>query len=57
MSRYYTTVVTEIICVIAWVSSHTWARISVHCAVRMPKAERMRSKEKRSKTNFSQVQR
>ena len=48
MSRYYTTVVTEIICVIAWVSSHTWARISVHCAVRMPKAERMRSKEKRS---------
>ena len=48
MCCYYTTVVTEIIYVIAWVSSHTWAKISVHCAVRMPKAERMRSKEKRS---------
>ena len=48
MSRYYTTVVSEIICVIAWVSSHMWARISVPRTVRMRKAERMRSKEKRS---------
>ena len=48
MSRYYTTVVSEIICVIAWLSSHMWARISVPRTVRMRKAEHMRSKEKRS---------
>ena len=56
MSSYYKAVVSEIISVIAWVSSHMWARITVPCIVRMRKAEPMRSEEKRSKTNFSEVQ-
>ena len=47
----------DIICVMGWVSSHMWDTISVPYAVRMRKAERMHSKEKRSKTNVSQVQR
>ena len=57
MSSYYHRVVSEIICVIGWVSSHMWDKISVPYTVRMRKGERMRSKEKRSKTNLRQVQR
>ena len=44
-------------CVMGWVSSHMWDTISVPRAVRMRKAERMHSKEKRSETNVSQIQR
>ena len=56
MSSCYTSVVSELICVIVWVSAHMWDTISVPCTVRMRKTERMRSQEKRPKTNFSQLQ-
>ena len=56
MSSYYNRVVSEIICIIGWVSSHMGERMCPLCSVHA-KGEHMRSKEKRSKTNLSQVQR
>ena len=53
MRSYYIIVKSELICVIGSVNSHMQDRISAPCAVRMRKAERMRShefEEKRSKT-------
>ena len=53
MSCYYTIVKSEVIYVYEVFNSHMWDRISVPCAVRMRKAEGMRShefEEKRSKT-------
>ena len=53
MTSYYIIVKSELICVIGSVKSDMWDRISVPCAVGMPKTERMPShefEEKRSKT-------
>ena len=50
MRSYYIIVKSELICVIGSVNSHMWDRISVPCAVRMCKAERMRSHEFEEKT-------
>ena len=53
MRSYYIIVKSELICVIGSVKSDMWDRISVPCAVRMRKTERMRShefEEKRFKT-------
>ena len=43
MRSYYIIVKSKLICVIGSVNSHMWDRTSVPCAVRMRKAERMRS--------------
>ena len=45
MRSYYIIVKSELICVIGSVNSDMWDRISVLCAVRMRRAERMRSHE------------
>ena len=47
MRSYYIIVKSELICVIGSVKSDMWDRISVPCAVRMPRHE---FEEKRSKT-------
>ena len=51
MRSYYIIVKSELICVIGSVNSDMWDRISVPCAVRMRKAERMRSHEFEEKTS------
>ena len=51
MRSYYIIVKSELIRVIGSVNSHLCDRISVPCAVRMRKAERMRSHEFEEKTS------
>ena len=50
MSNYYIIVKSELRCVIGSVNAQMWDRISVSCAVRRRKAERLRSKELEEKT-------
>ena len=53
MRSYYIIVKSELICVIGSVKSDMWDRISVPCAVRKLKAERMRSHEFEEKTFYN----
>ena len=50
MRSYYIIVKSELICVIGSVKADMWDRISVPCAVRMRKTERMHSHEFEEKT-------
>ena len=50
MGSYCTIVGSELICVIGSVKAQMWDRISVFCAMRRHKAERMRNEELEEKT-------